>query len=140
MGTGRLFLRWVGLLPIALALMGCSVARISVNDTLKPEDVAFIVHGKTALAEVVAKLGPPDMLAASDSGAVGTYYFLDLKYSRINFGWLIKPWSPVSPDLVLSGAGIGTDAFEIVLDSRWVVSGHAFTRHSDGTRFKVWPF
>ncbi len=137
---GTKLLRWAGLLPMVVALLGCSAARISVNDTLTPDDVAFIVHGTTTLAEVVAKLGPPNALAASDSGAVGTYHFLDLKYSRVNFGWLAKPWSPVSPDLVLSGTGIGTEAFEIVLDSRWVVSHHSFTRHSEGTSFKFWPF
>ncbi len=140
MSTGRLLMGWAGLLSIALALEGCSAARISVNDTLRPDDVAFIVPGKTTWAEVVAKLGSPDMLAASDSGAVGTYHFLDLKYSRVNFGWLIKPWSPVSPDLILSGTGIGIDAFEIVWDDRWVVSSSAFTRHAEGNSFKFWPF
>lgn len=125
---------------MTLALSGCSFARVSLNDTVKTEDVAFIVPGKTTLAEVVTKLGPPTSMTSSGSGMVGTYHFLDLKYSRVNFGWLFRPWSPVSPDLVLSGAAMGTDAFEIALDSSWVVRGYAFTRHSEGTRFKFWPF
>lgn len=136
----RWCLKCAGLLIIPLMFGGCTIVRISVNDPLKPEDVAFIVRGETTLAEVVAKLGPPDILGASDRGLVGTYPFLDLKYSRINFGWLAKPWSPVDPDLILSRVGLGTDAFEILLDSKWVVNDHAFTRHAEGTRFTFWPF
>ena len=87
---------------VCLPLLGCNVVRVSLNTSLGPGDVAFIVPGKTTLSEVVATLGAPDSIVDSDSGIVATYRFLDLKYSRVNFGWLVKPWTPVDPDLIFS--------------------------------------
>ena len=114
---------------VSLSAFGCNVARISLNNVLTPEDVAFIVPGKTTLADVVTKLGAPDSINDSDRGIVATYRFLDLKYSRVNFGWLVKPWTPVDPDLIFSRAGLGVDAFEVLCDPQWVVVHHGFQRH-----------
>lgn len=92
---------------IGLSSLGCNVIRVSLNTSLVPEDVAFIVPGKTTLSEVVAHLGAPDSMVDSDSGVVATYRFLDLKYSRVNFGWLAKPWTPVDPDLIFPARDLG---------------------------------
>ena len=123
-----------------MVVAGCNVVRITLNDPLTQEDVAFIVPGETTLADVVAKLGTPDSITDSHAGIVATYRFLDMKYSRINFGWLLKPWSPVDPDLIVSRTGFGTDAFELLCNSDWVVTHQSFLRHLSGPRFNPYPF
>ena len=135
-----------GIVPIVLGalvclpLLGCNVVRVSFNATLGPEDVAFIVPGKTTISEVVAKLGAPNSISDSDSGVVATYRFLDLKYSRVNFGWLAKPWTPVDPDLIFSRTGLGVDAFQVVCDSHWIVVHQGFQRHLVRPPFHPYPF
>jgi hypothetical protein len=137
---------WRKVTPFLLAVMvglpslGCNVVRISLNTTLSPEDVAFIVPGKTKLADVVARLGAPDSISNSDTGIVATYRFLDLKYSRVNFGWLAKPWTPVDPDLIFSRTGLGVDSFQVLCDSQWVVLEQGFQRHFLRPPFHPYPF
>ncbi len=125
---------------ICLSSLGCNVIRVSLNTSLVPEDVAFIVPGKTTLSEVVAHLGAPDSIVDSDSGVVATYRSLDLKYSRVNFGWLAKPWTPVDPDLIFSRTGLGVDAFEVLCDGQWVVRQKEFLRHLIRPPFYPYPF
>lgn len=125
------------------SLSGCgfiSFTRLSVNDPIKSEDVAFIVPGKTTLAEVVAKLGAPDEFTGLENGAVIVYHFRDGKYSRVNFGWPLQFWSPVSPDLILAGGGFGTDMFQVAFGLDWVARYHAFAKHIQASRYKLWPF
>jgi len=135
-----------GLCPIFLStvmgvtFVGCNVVRITLNTPLTPNDVAFIVPGQTTLADVITKLGTPDSITESYTGVVATYRFLDTKYSRINFGWLLKPFSPVDTDLIISRTGLGTDAFELLCDSNWVVTHQSFLRHLSGPRFNPYPF
>ena len=123
-----------------LILSGCIVARLTINTPLTPESVSFIAEGRTTLAEVVATLGAPDTITDADSGTVVTYRFLNAKYSRVNFGWLVKPWSPVDPDLIFSRSGLGTDAFELVCDNNWIVTHRAFVRHRPEPPFTPYPF
>lgn len=137
---------WKDLCSIVLATMlglsslGCNVVRITLNTSITPADVSFIVPGQTTLAEVVAKLGSPDSITASDKGIVATYRFLDLKYSRVNFGWLVKPWTPVDPDLIFSRTGLGVDAFEVLCDLKWIVLHQGFQRHLMRPPFHPYPF
>ena len=119
---------------------GCNVVRITLNTPLTQNDVAFVVPGQTTLADVIAKLGTPDSITESNTGVVATYRFLDLKYSRINFGWLLKPFSPVDTDLIISRTGFGTDALELLCDSNWVVTHQSFLRRLSGQRFNPNPF
>ncbi|MCI0426729.1 MAG: hypothetical protein L0Z46_01775 [Nitrospiraceae bacterium] len=135
-----------GLCPILLStvmcvtFLGCNVARITLNTPLTQNDVAFIVPGQTTLADVITKLGTPDSITESYAGVVATYRFLDMKYSRINFGWLLKPFFPVDTDLIISRTGLGTDALELLCDSNWVVTHQSFLRHLSGPRFNPYPF
>jgi hypothetical protein len=119
---------------------GCNVVRITLNTSLTENDVAFIVPGQTTLSDVITTLGAPDSITESDVGVVATYRFLDLKYSRINFGWLLKPFSLIDPDLIISRTGLGTDAFELLCDSNWVVTHQSFLRHLSSPRFNPYPF
>ncbi|TMQ30361.1 MAG: hypothetical protein E6K65_05585 [Nitrospirae bacterium] len=102
--------------------------------------MAFIVPGQTTLADVITKLGTPDSITDSYTGVVATYRFLDMKYSRVNFGWLLKFWSPVDADLLISRTGLGTDALELLCDSNWVVTHHSFLRRLSGHSFNPYPF
>jgi hypothetical protein len=120
--------------------IGCNVVRITLNTPLTQNDVAFIVPGQTTLADVITKLGTPDSITESSMGVVATYRFLDMKYSRINFGWLLKPFSPVDTDMIISRTGFGTDAFELLCDSNWVVTHQSFLRRLSGPRFNPYPF
>jgi hypothetical protein len=123
-----------------MTFVGCNVVRLTLNTTITQNDVAFIVPGETTLADVITKLGTPDSITDSNTGVVATYRFLDMRYSRINFGWLLKPWSPVDADLIISRTGLGTDAFELLCDSNWVVTHQSFLRHLSGPRFNPYPF
>lgn len=125
---------------MCVTFVGCNVVRLTLNTTITQNDVAFIVPGKTTLADVITKLGTPDSITDSNTGVVATYRFLDMRYSRINFGWLLKPWSPVDADLIISRTGFGTDAFELLCDSNWVVTHQSFLRHLSGPRFNPYPF
>jgi hypothetical protein len=95
---------------VCTSVVGCNVVRVSLNTTITPDDVAFITPGNTTLTDVVTRLGAPDSIGETDTGMVATYRFLDLKYARVNFGWLAKPWTPVDPDLIFSRTGLGVDA------------------------------
>lgn len=134
------------LCPILLSIVmcgtsvGCNVVRIILNTPLTQDDVAFVIPGQTTLADAIAKLGAPDSITDSYTGVVATYHFLDMKYSRVNFGWLLKPWSPVDPDLVISRTGLGADALELLCDSNWVITHQSFLRHLSGPRFNPYPF
>ncbi len=119
---------------------GCNVIRITLNSPISQDDVAFIESGKTTLSDVIIKLGAPDSITDSYLGVVATYRFLDMKYSRVNFGWLVKPWSPVDPDLIVSRTGFGVDAFELFCDQNWVVTHQSFLRQLSGPRFNPYPF
>lgn len=123
--------------------IGCgflTYSRVSVNNPIKPEDVKFIVPGKTGLADVVARLGAPDEFKGIPDGAMAVFHYRDSRYSRANFGMAGSYFLPVSPDLVVSDNGLGADWFQVVVDSNWVVRKYAFSRHADHSRIVPWPF
>jgi hypothetical protein len=130
------------LLIVLLAALcsACNVVRFTLNTPLTPEDVAFIVPGQTTLPDVIERLGSPDSINNSNTGIVSVYRFLDMKYARVNFGWLARPWSPVDPDLIFSRTGFGTDAFQVFYDSNGVVIQHSFLRHVTDNPFHPYPF
>ena len=129
------------LLMFVGALMpACNVVRVTLNTPLTPDDVAFIIPGQTTLFEVVDRLGSPDSINNSETGIVSVHRFLDMKYARVNFGWLVKPWSPVDPDLIFSRTGFGTDAFQIFYDANGTVIQHSFLRHVIERPFHPYPF
>jgi hypothetical protein len=140
--THRSYVQYTVIVSVltSVLLSGCNVVRITFNTPLTPDDVAFIVPGQTTLLEVVDKLGSPDSINNSSAGMVSMHRFLDMRYARINFGWLAKPWSPVDPDLVFSRTGFGTDAFQVFYDSNGVVLQHSFLRHVTERTFHPYPF
>jgi hypothetical protein len=139
--TARHLALSVGLCAV---LAGCgglySAVRLTVNDPLRPHDVRFIESGKTTFTEVVSQLGAPDELTGGEGAAVITYHFRDAKYSRVNLGWPLRFYLPVQPDLILAGGGLATDTFQVSFDEHWVVQHHAFSKHAQGSRHRLWPF
>jgi hypothetical protein len=126
-----------------LTLSGCgfiSLARISINESITPEDTAFIKPGQTTLAEIIHTFGTPDEITGFDEGAVIAYHFRDVKYSRVNFGWPLQFWLPYSPDFILSGAGLGTDVFQVAFDANWIARHHSFAKHTRTNRYNPWLF
>lgn len=138
------------LLPLAtclvpLVLSGCGLAsfnRLSVNDPIKQEDVAFIELGHTTLTQVVAKLGTPDEMISlgDDEGVVAFYHFLDAKYTRINYGWPLQFVSLVPVDMILAGGGLGTNMFLVMFDRQWIAKQQSFAKHMLASRHRLWPF
>lgn len=132
------------LLSLVILNTGCGLAtfaRISVNQQVAPEDLTFLRPDQTTLSDLVNRLGTPNEIAASDNTWVATYHFLDAKYLRINYGTLLKPWAPMSPDMVTEGFETGVNALEVVLDSSWHVRHVAFSHHRNpSSQFRFWPF
>lgn len=127
-------------LAAALMLTSCQWRRLTVNDPIRPEDVAFIQPGHTSLAEVVAKLGAPDEIAATGDAMVARYRFRDGKYFKIDLGRLLSFWSPVTPEMSMARGQVETDIFQVVTDRRGIVREQAFAFQSPATRFNPWPF
>ncbi len=130
----------VCLLVAALMLTSCQWRRLTVNDPIKPEDVTFIQPGRTSLADVVAKLGAPDEIAATGDAMVVRYRFRDGKYFKIDLGRLLSFWSPVTPEMSMARGQVETDIFQVVTDRRGIVREQAFAFQSPATRFNPWPF
>lgn len=126
-----------------IGFAGCGFmtwSRLSFNDPIKPDDVAFIVSGQTTFAEVIAKLGAPDQLIGLKEGAVARYQFRDVKYFRVNFGWPLRFVLLENPDFVLANTGLGADVFQVTFDRGWVVQQHAFAKHQEAAQYRLWPF
>jgi hypothetical protein len=131
------------LVIMSCTLTGCgfyTAARVTVNDQITQEDVAFIQPGKTTLIEVVSRLGAPDELTGEDYGAIITYHFRDAKYSRLNLGWPLRFWLPVQPDMIVVGGALGNDMFQVAFDQHWVAQHHAFAKHAQAVQHRLWPF
>lgn len=77
----HLYRPWL-LVLATLALVapsGCgfiTFARVSVNDHITPEAVAFIIPGQTTFHEIVRTLGVPDEITESELGSVASYHFI----------------------------------------------------------------
>lgn len=126
------------MLALLVAPTGCgfaTFARVTVNDHIDQEDVTFILLGKTSFGEIVDRLGTPDEMAGTSAGGVAFYHFRDAKYSRINLGWPLRFWLPVTPDLIVAGGGLGTDVFEVAFDRNWIAQQHAFSKHANASRW-----
>ena len=124
----------LSLFLMLVLIEGCGFAdfaRVSVNEPITMEDVAFIRPDQTTFAEVIDKLGTPDELVESETGVIVVYRFLDARYSRINYGILASAWSPVTPDVITKGLGMRLNRLSIWLSPTWVVQGTDFRNQPD---------
>jgi hypothetical protein len=120
------------------------ISHVTINDPINQETVAFIQEGRTTFKDVVEELGAPSrLIGTKGGGAIAVYEFLDIKYSRINYGWALQfiPQSyGQSPDIILAGGGLGIDMFQVVFDERWTAKQYTFSKHSNASRYVYWPF
>lgn len=120
------------------------ISHVTINDPIHQETVAFIQEGRTTFKDVVEELGAPTRLVgAKGGGAVAVYQFLDIKYSRVNYGWALQ-FIPQSQgqgtDMILAGGGLGIDMFEVAFDEHWVAKHYTFSKHTNASRYVFWPF
>jgi hypothetical protein len=133
------------IVTMACLMTSCaSINRVSVNDPIDQDSVRFIQKGLTTFKDAVEELGAPtQLIGIKDGGAIAVYQFLDFKYSRINYGWLIQ-FIPQSQgqnvDMVLAGGGFGMDTFEITFDDRWIAQHYSFAKHAKASHYVFWPF
>ncbi|MFQ5930958.1 MAG: hypothetical protein ACE5MM_00980 [Nitrospiraceae bacterium] len=130
----------IGVLVVVLACSGCEIRRVAFNDPIRPADVAFIEPGTTTLSDVVRRLGAPDEMMGAEDRGVARYRFQVTKVFRVNFGWVLRFFSPVSPTMALGRGDVGTDVFQVVFDPNWVIQEHMFAYGSSESRFSPWPF
>jgi hypothetical protein len=115
--------------------------RLTINQAISHEDVAFIINGQTRFTDVVDRLGAPDELQPVGDSVVARYRFSDGKYFKGDYGWGLRFVLPfASPDLVLGGGGSGTDILQVTCDPQWIVRDHAFAWHANSSEFRLWPF
>jgi len=143
------FIRRLGLaLVIATCVLPTSacilISHVTINDPINQETAAFIQEGRTTFKDVVEELGAPSrLIGIKGGGAIAVYEFLDIKYSRINYGWALQfiPQSyGQSPDIILAGGGLGIDMFQVVFDEGWTAQNYTFSKHAHASRYVYWPF
>lgn len=129
-----------------ILLAGCvggplTLRRLTINTPLTPNDVSFIVKGKTTLFELAEQLGSPDELVSIPSGAIANYHFSDGRYFKVNYGWGLRFVIPFySPDVEQGGGAVGVDVFQVTFNKDWIVQHHAFAFHASSNEFRFWPF
>ncbi|MBI4401922.1 MAG: hypothetical protein HY581_09850, partial [Nitrospirae bacterium] len=124
----------LALVAAGCALSGCEFRRIVINDPIRPEDVAFIRPGVTTMSDIVTHLGVPDEIEGTEERAVFRYRFRDAKIFRVDFGKLLRFWSPVTPDMILGRGNLGTDVLQVAFDPHWIVQEHAFAKQARSAR------
>jgi hypothetical protein len=120
--------------------IGCDFRKVVVNDPIRPKDVAFIKSGKTTMQEVVIRLGAPDEILGTSDRLWFQYHFKTTKFLRIDFGVLLRLWSPVTPPLSIGRSNAGTDVFLIAFDPKWVTQDLSFPPPSETDKIGFWPF
>ena len=137
--------RTMQILALTLVLQaasGCgliTIGRVTINDVIQPEDLAFLELGHTPLKAVTERLGAPEELIGTQTGGVAIYRFRDAKFSRFDFGWIVRFFSPAKPELVLSGAGLGTDQLLVTFDTEWIVRSASFGHHAGAAGYLPKP-
>jgi hypothetical protein len=136
---------WIVLVCLlAVLLQGCPLAwrRVSINEVIKPDDVSFIVLKETKLAEIVQRLGTPNLIKPTETGSIVRYFFLDIKYFTVN---LTRPLPFIFPVLqavpndlyqfTISGGGAGTEELEIGFDKNWTAVHYSFAHHLKASHY-----
>ena len=137
-------------LAIDLVLSSCGAPilwqRVTINEPIKAEDLAFIIPGRTTFPEILEKLGTPDDISGSKRGPVAHYRYLDQKSFRVDLAWPLRFFIPlfaipvISPEMSFADTNLGTDVFLVLFDSNWIVQEHAFAQQAHTAGFNPWPF
>lgn len=130
----------LGGLLLVSPLIGCDFRKVVVNDPIRPEDVAFIQSGKTTMKEIVTRLGAPDEIMGTSDRLWFRYDFKTTKFFRIDFGILLRIWSPVAPPLSYGQSDAGTDVFLVAFDPKWITQDLNFPPPNETEKVGFWPF
>jgi len=123
-----------------LALCGCEVRRVVVNDPLVAGSLEGLVPGQSTVQDVAQKLGAPDEIEEGAGGMVFRYRYGDNKTMRVNFGWIFRLFLPVAPSMNL-GRGEGVIYILHVAMRPDLTFDHSVIQlPSDPPRFWFWPF
>ncbi|MEY4705522.1 MAG: hypothetical protein RL042_1727 [Nitrospirota bacterium] len=126
---------------LLLSCAGCSVRRITVNDIITAEQTGFIRVGETTMREVVDRIGAPDDMAESESGAVALYNWSDVKSAALDFGAIARLLLPYAPTLTLNKTAVAPEEFQVVFDHQWTVRAYGFSRMTTERPIVwFWPF
>jgi hypothetical protein len=134
------------ILATVSSVAGCGPigwVRVTLNHSLDPHEVAFIVPGRTEWTEVTNRLGAPNRLAANGNGLVADYFYSDGRSFTVNPGWPLGFVGPVSyapHSLTLASQGIGNHTFQVAVDSRGIVQYADFRRGETAAHYRLWPF
>lgn len=136
------------ILAMGFALSGCSPiswTRVTLNQPLQQQDVAFIRPSVTTWDEVVERLGAPTELKGTPIGMRATYDYYDGKRFNVDFGSVaglfFPPGASEAPhQLDFSNDGIGADTFQVTFDSKGMVEYDRFSRSTAASQFKTSPF
>jgi hypothetical protein len=140
---------WTSGLVLALGLWiaGCTPiawTRVTRQCPEEPNDVAFIVAGKTKWGEVIKKLGAPNDLVKEPEGAVvANYYYYDGRHFGVDFGWPLGFFGPAAyapHNMDFENSGIGADTFQVSFDANGTVQYEGFSHTASVARFKPSPF
>ena len=122
------------------SLFACDFRRVVVNDPIIPKEVEFIAPGRTTMQQIVDRLGAPDEITGTKGHLLFRYHFKTSKFFRIDFGALLRLWSPVSPPLSWGNGITGTDAFLVAFDSEWIAQDRNFSFSEKTKQVSFWPF
>lgn len=140
----------VAMMAFALALgaAGCSTiswTRVTLNQRLKADDVAFIKPGETKWDEVMDRLGAPNEIDETPDGMVATYYYYDGKRFDMDpgsvAGYFMPPGVSEAPhELDFNNEGIGGNRFQVAFDSSGTVLYDGFSHTRAVPHFSGLPF
>ena len=132
---------FMGLLGLSILCSGCSVRRVTYNETITTDQIQFIQTGHTTMLDVVNKLGAPDEITESDTGVVALYKWIDAKSAAIDFAKVAGRFIPFSPPLTLGRTDISPEQLQVVFDPQWTVRAYGFSRRTtDEPVVWFWPF
>ena len=124
-----------------VAMAGCSLRRVVVNDVIAPERLSFIQPGTTTMSQVVSQFGAPDDIQESEFGLATVYEWSDTKASGVDFGFIARFFSPYSPSMTLARTGIDIERLHVHYDQEGVVRTFGLTRHEGVVpTLWFWPF
>lgn len=124
---------------MTLLLCGCSLQRMVLNTPIAPEDVEFIVLDRTTMSDVVARIGAPDHISSLGENLLFRYDFSSQKSVRVDFGWIARFWSPVSPPMNIGWSEAGVDVFLVAFNRNFVATELAFGRLDRAKAVSFWP-
>ena len=124
---------------IAIWASGCSLQRMVLNTPIAPEDVEFVVLDQTTMSDVVTRIGAPDAVSKLGEKFLFRYDFSSQKSVRVDFGWIARFWSPVSPPLNMGWSQAGVDVFLVAFNRDFIATDFAFGRLDKAKAVSFWP-